>query len=52
MNDPFVLAGASVIPEFNQLGVQPAIAGVLVADHRKGHGLGAGQEICQLVDGG
>ena len=48
---PFSLAGAFQIPEFDQFSLNPAVAGVLVTDDRKGHRLGARQEICELIDG-
>ena len=35
------LAGEPQIPEFDQLSLNPSVAGVLVADDRKGHCLGA-----------
>jgi len=38
---PFSLAGEFQIAEFDQFSLNPAVAGVLVADDRKGHCLGA-----------
>ena len=38
---PFSLAGAFQIAEFDQFSLNPAVAGILVADDRKGHCLGA-----------
>jgi hypothetical protein len=35
------LAGAFQIPEFDQFALNPAVAGVFVADDRKGHCLSA-----------
>ncbi len=38
------------IAEFNRFSLEPAAAGVFVADDRKGHRPGAGQEIDKLFD--
>src|SRR5690606_31348400 len=48
-DDALVGARAGQVAESHQFPLDPVVAGVFVADDRKGHGLGAREELPQLV---